>query len=285
MKLNIKAVLWTASTAVRLSGCAARSFPNQFVDDNFYVGGVAQPKGPFSIGRSYSFRFVEKWRISHAWIEGTGARPCMYPSNVFQRTPGYPSLANEPNAPMFEKDGKVYTGTSFESMPGRIVFGERSYEFFGEGRSIDRTFEGKYTPFCAQFFSTSRNGMSLSIIKPDPEKGTDGWIANCTPKTINGRTWLVKNVPPKDLSETGLIQPIEYWTLKIPSTPYWMHLTFSASLDYSVRRHGAEHDALLDLFHQVIESVKLEPISPIDPALMPPFVLLQPQQPQRKFPQ
>ncbi len=277
MRRIIKTALWTASTAVTVCGCAGHNLLGQVVDDNFYVGGVAQPKGPVAIGGSYSFRFVEKWRISHAWVQGTGVRPCLYPSNVFQRIPGYPALANESNAPMFEKDGRVYMGTTFERAPGQIVFGERSYELLGERRSGDRRFEGKYTPFCGQFFAASRNGMSLSIIKPDPAKGTDAWITGAIPRIINARTWLVKKVPPKDLSGTGLIQPIEYWTLKIPDTPYWMHLTFSASLDYSVRQHGMEHETLLNLFHQIIESVKLEPITPVDPMSIPPIVPYQSQ--------
>ena len=268
--------------ALFLSGCYGVLTP----DNNLYPGGIPphQQTGVIAIGPVYKFRFSEKWQISHAWVQGANVAPCRYRGNVFSRLPGYPSLAIESQGPMFEHNGVIYSATTFKNTGDQIVFFELSAQILGEQVS-DRKFEGKYTPFCAQFFSTSRNGMSLSIIKPDPAKGTDAWIADSNPKTINGRTWLVKTVPPKDLSRTGLIEPIEYWTLKIPSTPYWMHLTFSASLDHSVRKHGAEHDALLDLFHQVIESVKLEPIVPIDPALMPPFVLYQPQQPQRKISQ
>lgn len=267
---------------VLLSGCYGVLTP----DNNLNPGGIPphQQTGLISIGPVYRFRFSEKWQISHAWVQGVNVAPCRYRGNVFNRLPGYPSLASEPQGPMFENNGRIYSATAFKDTGDKIIFFELSSQILGE-RISDRTFEGKYTPFCAQFFSASRNGMSLSIIKPDPAKGTDAWIADSAPKTINGRTWLVKTVPSKDLSETGLIQPIEYWTLKIPSTPYWMHLTFSASLDHSVRKHGAELDALLDLFHQVIESVRLEPIVPIDPALMPPFVLYQTQQPQRKSPQ
>jgi hypothetical protein len=276
MRSIIKAALWAMSTAIGLGACAGHNLLGQVVDDNLYVGGVAQPKGPVAIGKNYSFRFVEKWRISHAWLQGTGVRPCLYPLNVFRRIPGYPALASEPNAPMFERDGKVYTGTTFERNPGQIVFGERSYELLGERRSGDRRFEGKYTPFCSQPFS-SPNGMALWIVKPDIGKGTGLWVEGAIPTEVNGRTWLVKKVPSVDLGPASdLASPMEYWTLKIPETPYWLHMRFSGSRR-SVEQYAAEHEHLLNLFHQLIESVKLEPIAPVDPASMPPFVLYEPQ--------
>ena len=247
-------------------------------DNRLYPGGVPphQQTGVVTVSPTYSFRFVEKWRISHAWVQGENISPCRYRGNVFKRISGFPSLSREAQGPMVEHDGGVYSATTFEKTGDQIVFFELSYQLLGE-RTSDRRFEGKYTPFCGQFFPTSRNGMSLSIIKPDSAKGTDAWISGAASTVINGRTWLVKKVPPRDLSGTGLMQPIEYWTLKIPETPYWMHLTFSASLDYSVRQHQVKHEALLALFHQLIESVKLEPITPVDPSSMPPFVLSTPQ--------
>lgn len=267
----IKTALWALSMAIGLSACAGHNLLGQVVDDNFYVGGVAQPKGPVAIGRANSFRFVEKWRISHAWVQGTGVRPCFYRGNVFRRVSGYSALANEPDAPMFERDGRIYYGTTFEKTQGQIVFSELSYQFLGE-RPSDRAFEGKYQPFCSQPFS-SPNGMAILIVKPDSTKGTDDWIAGAVPVKVNGRTWLVKKTPPVDFGPTSIrASAMENWTLKIPDTPYWLHMRFSGS-QRSVDQYAAEHAHLLNLFHQLIESVKLEPITPVDPASMPPFVL------------
>ena len=276
MRSIIKAAIWVSSLVVGLGACAGRDLPGRVTDDNLYVGGVAQPKGPVALGKMYSFRFVEKWRISHAWIQGTGVRPCLYPSNVFRRISGYPALASEPNAPMFEKDGKVYMGTTFESRPGQIVFGERSYELFGERRSGDRRFEGKYTPFCSQPFS-SPNGMALWIVKPDAAKGTDLWVEGAVPTVVKGRTWLFKKAAPVDMGPgSELASPLEFWTLRIPNSPYWLHMRFSGSRR-SIEHYPSEHAHLLALFHQVIESVNLEPITPVDPSSMPPFILSTPQ--------
>ncbi|RYH24027.1 MAG: hypothetical protein EON54_24675 [Alcaligenaceae bacterium] len=238
---------------------------------NAYIGSSPTAKGPVSLGPTYSFKFIEKWRISHAWIQGADVGPCYYRGNVFKRFPEYPAFAGETEGPMFERDGRIYFGGALPKNRAQIVFFELSYQFLGESPK-DRKFEGKYKPFCGQFFSTP-NGMTLSIVKPDPAKGTDEWIAGAVPTQVNGRTWLVKKLPPKDLGPTSeRAQTMEYWTLKIPGTSYWMNVRFSGSRR-SVEEYSEEHNHLLNVFHQVIDSVKLEPITPVDPTSMPPFIL------------
>ena len=270
----IKTALCALSVAIGLGACAGpgRNLLGKVVDDNIYFGGVALPKGPVAIGPSYSFRFVEKWRISHAWVQGTGIEPCHYRGNTFKKFPKYAVLAAEVQGSMFENDGKIYSAFVKPKNPEQIVFWELSEQFLGESTS-DRRFRGKYMPFCGHAFQQSRNSMTLFIVKPDPRKGTDVWVEGAVPVVVKGRTWLVKRVPPQDLSGVALTRPIEYWTLKIPDTPYWLNLTFSASLNVSIHQHSADTVALLNIFHQLIESVKLEPITPVDPASMPPFVL------------
>ena len=258
-------------TVAGLSACAGHNLLGHVVDDNVYFGGVALPKGPVVIGRSYSFRFVEKWRISHAWVQGTGVEPCYYRGNIFNRFPNYQALATDVQGPMFEHDGRIYFGGVKAKNPEQILFWELSYQFLGE-RMSDRGFDGKFKPFCAQPFS-SPNGMAISMVKPDSSKGTDDWVAGAVPVNVNGRTWLVKIMAPVDKGPDSFrTAPIEYWTLKIPDTPYWLHFEFLGS-QRSLAQYAAEHAHLLNLFHQLIESVKLEPIIPVDPASMPPFVL------------
>jgi hypothetical protein len=145
---------------------------------------------------------------------------------------------------------------------------------------VAASYAANYTPFCSQPFS-SPNGMALWIVKPDAAKGTDVWIDGAVPTEVNGRTWLVKRVSPSDLGPVSdRAKPIEYWTLRIPETPYWLHMRFSGSAR-SIEQYPAEHAYLLDLFHQLVRSVKLDPITPVDPTSMPPVVQYQPQ-PQRK---
>lgn len=236
--------------------------------------GVAQFRGTPSLGPLVSFRFVEKWRLSHAWLQGTNVKQCRYPSNAFERFPQYAALANEDRGPMFDLDGRIYTATTFPQQPERILFVEKRAQVIGD---VETVYGGRgYTPFCSDVFAASRHGLTVMIVKPNPAYGTDEWVKGATFETLNGRVWLVQRTPPRDHSATGLAAPIERWTLKIPETPYWLHLSFSASLEHSVRLHRAEHEHLLGLFHQIVRSVSLEPITPVDPASMPPIEFLRP---------
>ena len=254
-----------------IGACSPANRALIFPDNRLYPGGVPphQRTGTASIGVTYTFRFAEKWRISHVWIEGANIRPCEYSRNVFRRMPGYPGLAQEMQGPMFEHDGKIYSGTTFERNPDQIVFFELQTHVTGEKPNGFQS--TGYRPFCGQFFLESRNGLALWIVKPDPVKGTDKWIEDAVPTSVNGRMWLVKNVPPQDLKGANeLARSIEYWTLQIPDTPYWLHMRFSGSLR-SVEEHGTEHQHLRGLFHQIVESVRLEPIAAVDDT--PPFIL------------
>jgi hypothetical protein len=77
-------------------------------------------------------------------------------------------------------------------------------------------------------------------------------------------------MPIRDWSDSRerFAAPIEYWVLKIPDTQYWMMLRFSASsgskYGLGAGAHPEKHQRLLELFHKIVASVKLEPITPID---------------------
>jgi hypothetical protein len=77
-------------------------------------------------------------------------------------------------------------------------------------------------------------------------------------------------MPIRDWSDSRerFAAPVEYWVLKIPDTQYWMMLRFSASsgskYGLGAGAHPEKHQRLLELFHKIVASVKLEPITPID---------------------
>jgi hypothetical protein len=242
----------------------------------YYADGTVQVQGAVSMGPTYSFRFVEKWRISHAWIQGTGVRRCRYTKNIFQTIPGYPELSREPNAALFEKDGDIFYAGQFYKNPGKIVFYPISQAILGRTYSDRGAEKFSYGAFCHKFFDPSRHGIQAFLVKPSPAGDTDDWIKGAAPTQVNGHTWLVKKTMPQDLSVTGeLAKPIEQWTLKIPDTPYWLHFRIAASLDHSILLYPKEHAVLLNFFRQIIDSVKLEPIQPVSPDAMPPFVIFK----------
>lgn len=238
-----------------------------------YVGGVRQPEGLVALSeRTYAFRFSEKWRISHRWVQGTGVAPCKYWNNIFHTAVnGFPKISSETEAPMFAQSGTIYVANVLPRAPLNVYFFNAGNRIQGEmPNGFQRT---GYTPFCSQaFLPASPNGIALWLVKPDPAKGTDEWIRDAQKVTVNGRTWLVSRRSAQgNVADTVPAADIELWTLKIPDTPYWMHLRFTGN-QRSVTFFAAEHTRLLGLFHQVIESIHLEPITTISPTDMPPFV-------------
>lgn len=245
-----------------LSGCAAAP-----KDGQVYRGGIPIYEGPLDIQNHYSFRFVNKWRISHAWLSGpTDVWPCDYGRNVLKRFPEYQEPGIEPNGPFFEHGGVLY---GLNEDKGIFSLSHNRGKVYGTNR--EGKFEG-YTPFCRHGFRDSLDFVGVLIIKPDPAKGTNEWIEGAKPTTINGLNWLHKELPLQDWSNSKekFASPIEYWTLKIPDTSYWMVLRFNASSGEASKyrlgaiHHPEKHQLLQNLFRKMVESVQLEPITPID---------------------
>lgn len=260
--MKIRASMFTVLVAIVsiTTGCSTEQ-------PGMYRGGVLVQAGPLDIQDQYSFRFVDKWRISHAWLSGPiELRGCQgYPSNSFRRLGGYGELGYERNSPFVERENVLYLVSEHK---GNWALSNRRENIYGTNR--EGKFEG-YLPFCQHVFKQdSLDGIGLYIVKPDPVKDTDQWIDGAKPVTINGLRWLHKEIPIQNWSESRerLIAPIEYWVLKIPDTQYWMLLRFSASssrtFGLGADAHPEKHKYLLTLFHKIVESVKLEPIAQIN---------------------
>lgn len=223
-------------------------------------------EGPLDIQDHYSFRFVDKWRISHNWLSGpVELQPCSYLLNAFDPLNSIRSDLNmDRNTPFIEKENTIYVvgdhkGMWFLSEPREKIYGtNRDGKFIG------------YSAFCGHLFRDSLDGLALHIVRPDSAKGSDEWIKDARAIDINGLHWLHKEIPIQNWSESRerANAPIEILVLKIPDTQYWMVLRFASSiggnLGMGTRAHPEKHRKLLDLFHQIIKSVKLEPITPID---------------------
>lgn len=259
MKKRIGLLLTLIATLAMTTSCATG-------EPGVYRGGQRMQEGPLDIQEHYSFRFVDKWRISHSWLSGPlELRRCQgYPSNSFRRLGGYGDLGYEQNSLFVERAGLLYVVSEHK---GDWSLSNRREKVYGTNR--DGQFED-FLPFCVHFFRDSLDGIGLYIVKPDHAKGTDEWVEGTKPVTINGLQWLHKKIPIRDWSASReqLAGPIEYWVLKIPDTQYWMMLRFSSSsgsqLGLGADAHPEKHQRLLDLFHKIVESVKLEPIAPIN---------------------
>lgn len=258
MSLRISLSFWVMVLCF-LAGCSVQ-------EPGVYRGGQLMQAAPLGIEDQHSFRFVDRWRISHRWLSGAPhIMGCTrYPLNSFKRLGGYGELGDEINSPIVERDGTLYIVSEHKQ---KWSLSERRQAFYG--LSADGRFTG-FGVFCGAAFSDSLDAMGLYIVKPDPAKGTDEWVSGAKEVMIDGLRWRHKEIPIQDWSESrvSLSGPIEYWVLEIPGTPYWMALRFAASSSskygMGADAHPEKHRRLLELFHDIVQSVRLEPISPIN---------------------
>jgi hypothetical protein len=230
-------------------------------DEGTYRGGVLIQPGPLGIQDHYAFRFADKWRISHAWLSGPvdidycrySRRDAQFEDRFFE----VDGVMKEEYVSYVPKD----KGKKFISDPANYVYGTdpRTVEFKG------------YHSFCTHTFQDIWTGVSVFLIKPDSAKGTDEWIAGAKPVVVNGLHWLRKNIPIEDYSKNHekWAAPIEIWVLKIPDTPYWLVMRIHSSTGGTGTSPGRNRNPekfarVLDLFHQMIESVRLDAIAPAD---------------------
>lgn len=258
--MRTRSVLVTLIAALVLTtGCANE-------EQRVYRGGQRVYEAPLGVQEHYSFRFVDKWRISHDWLSGpSDLRGCEgYSLNPFRLKQTQGNLSIEMNAPFVERSNFLYLVSEHKAI---WSLSNRRQKIYGTDRN--GKFEN-YSPFCGHFFRDSLNGLGLYIIKPDSAKGTDELLTGAKPVMINGLQWLRKETPIQDWSKSRerATAPIETWILKIPDTQYWMWLSFSASASSTpglgANAYPEKHRRLLELFHNIVASVKLEPIAPIN---------------------
>jgi hypothetical protein len=245
-----------------LSACA------QNLPGTYRNGALIQPRA-LGLQEERIFRFVDKWRIRYLWIGGpVDIFPCQDGGNPFEGVSGFDALKNENASPIIEQDGHLYVVGA--DLDNNIYFDTADHFFYGTNQKGKDVFV-KYSAVCSHFFSDTLDSIALVIVKPDSAKGTDEWIEGTKPITINGLQWLRKIKPIRDWTGTkrdsGLV---ESWVLMIPNTAYWLRWTlYSGSGETSRYKSGAfhypeKHRQIVDLFHQMVESVTLEPIEPVD---------------------
>jgi len=81
------------------------------MEPGIYRGGVLLHEGPLDIQDRYSFRFVDKWRISFSWLSGPVASTRDCPSlwsNSFRDLQIQSELNLELNPPLVEKNHQIY---------------------------------------------------------------------------------------------------------------------------------------------------------------------------------
>jgi len=216
-------------------------------------------EGPLDIKSRNQIPILGKVNIGFSWLSGPiEIKPCrMGVQNI------------DPNKNRFlELNGKL-TWEYISEAPGprfgkRYITGTDNFVYGTDSR--DGRFQG-YSGLCGHVFLDIWAGVSVHFIKPDFEHGSGKWIANAEPTKINGQTWLLQRFPLKSGLEGGKLGTgvVERWVLKVPQTDYWFVVIVSGSTEDrpglpGVNRNPAKFARVLELVHQMVESVTIEPI-------------------------
>jgi len=236
----------------QLAGCLPR-------EEGIYRGGVLiRPGNPLALGDRYEFTFLDKWRISHAWLSGLPEIEYCWYSRKDKKTSldRFVEIDGQLKVERVADAGDRY-GQKYVSNPSRLVYGtDRDGKFVG------------YLPFCGHSFVDIRVNVTVALIKPDPAHGTDQMVTGAKRVTLNGLTWLHQSAQVKD--EVAVAREgnalIERWVLQIPDSPYWLVMGIGGFRSSDGKGPGIDRDPekyarLLDLFHFMVMSVQLEPIS------------------------
>lgn len=244
-------MLLIASVSLLLTACSVQQ-------EGIYRGGFLIEAKPLGIQDVYVFTFLDKWRVSHSWLSGhVEVEYCDYSrrggvrgEDRFFEVSGILKTENVSGAP---KDN----GKKFISGRNEYIYG---------ANPVDGNFKG-YSAFCNYTFQDIWTGIHVYLIKPDPAKGTDEWIAGAKSIEVNSLHWLRKDIPMEDYTQNRKqwAGPIEIWVLKIPDTAYWFVMRMNGTTGGNgdvpgINRNPEKFAQVQSLLHQMVASVKLEPI-------------------------
>ena len=242
-----------------ISGCSSNSARQVDMSDNYYLlpGSSSDVLG---VDNFHASRFMGKYRLSFNWLSGPSVKNCLIPRNVYKRLGGYGELGSEINAPLFETAGRLSYAYKYDN---RKYIEVSQLNDFVRGENSKGKFE-KFKPFCSNFFSDSAIGFGLYIIEPDARKGTNYYTDGSVAVSVNGLLWRKKTMAVENDPKYPNAVPVEIWVLEIPDTKYWLMIKLSIRPQYTLEQYGADYRSKLLMFHKIVESVRLNPITSID---------------------
>jgi hypothetical protein len=225
--------------------------------EGIYQAGKLMVPGPLAASDFYEFTFLDRWRVSHAWISGPpDIRYCRYSRRDSGR--GMDRF-------FVDVDGLIKR----EVVSGaRDTFGQKrlSTEWLYGTNSRTGQFNG-YSAFCTHTFQDIWTGISVFLIVPDSSKGTDEWVSGAQSVSVGENQWHRRSDPPADYSQTPgkWAAPIETWTLPLAGGKYWLVMRLGGSTGgngtaMGINRNPLKYEQVKAVFHQMIESVRIEPL-------------------------
>jgi hypothetical protein len=258
-----------------LTGCVSNFVRNN--DDRYMQPGALDPNltGYYDV---YNVSLLNKYRIRHEWP--LPARACEYGSmsTLGKEKDRYTGEIFWVN-PIFEVAGRTLQESSmgaprsFDSFVRSIKVQRPEYETVNGVRGISHYYENEegLKPICFEAWVGSSHAVTIFLYQRTVDQWQDalakwskgaylGKDATQGIDTVMGNKWHIYRLPLKPREMNRVAGAYELRILPIGDTGYTLAMEFGATVE-SVENPKA-HSAFQAMFNRLIESVKIEPLTP-----------------------
>lgn len=259
----MKAIALTLAAAVMLSGCGLKETIRKN-DDRYAKSGAMDPDIAELFYRVYQFSLLDRYRITHEWINTSG---CQYRANMKPGSTPTELTFFYVGRDIVEKDSKTwlrYSDGLFDFDPWVRSVKWTSKEKGKEGEVLEVGFK----PLCFESWWTSSHYLRLRIQKRSLAE-FEGVFSERFPEgkwrseSLNGLTWRVQQVPSNLLRirrPNGLGGPYQAWLTTLGDSGYVLSIEMGASKESL--DHPKAHADIEAVFKHLVSSLKVERLAP-----------------------
>ena len=251
----------TFCMAVLISGCGFDEFIRK--NDDRYAKPGAMDSPLTGIYNTYRFDLLDRYRISHQWLEsGCAYRGVRQPSTQ-QGTLSRSFVGHN----MVEKGGKTWL--KFPDGPFDFDPWVRSVKWTSKERGKEgEVLEVGFKPLCFESWWTSSHYLRLRIQKRSLAE-FEGVFSERFPEgkwrseSLNGLSWRVQQVPLSQLRirrPNGLGGPYQAWLTALGDSGYSLSMEMGASKESL--DHPQAHADIEGVFRHLVTSLKVELLAP-----------------------
>jgi hypothetical protein len=217
----------------------------------------------------YKFKFIDRYRVTHAWPVTSNCHYSKLPTKYTRSSAGYSEVKivddiYEDEKGIWQRDTPPKNISSY--VRSKIVH-QPIFENVNGGRAIVRyeDQEQGLQAMCFQAWVGTSHTLILRLHKLDMETWKTLWSrynpsGKWTQQQINGAFWATLENDEKDMQRTGTGGWFKSYLTPIADTGYSISIQLGANQD-SLQNPQA-HAAMQLLFRQLLESVKVEHLTP-----------------------
>jgi len=217
----------------------------------------------------YKFKFIDRYRVTHAWPVTSNCHYSKLPTKYTRSSAGYGEVKivddiYEDEKGIWQRDTPPKNISSY--VRSKIVH-QPIFENVNGGRAIVRyeDQEQGLQAMCFQAWVGTSHALILRLHKRDMETWKTLWSrynpsGKWTQQQINGAFWATLENDEKDMQRTGTGGWFKSYLTPIADTGYSISIQLGANQD-SLQNPQA-HAAMQLLFRQLLESVKVEHLTP-----------------------